>query len=129
MSITFTSKKNYLKRDSATGSTVVSAPSSVAGYGGGFIKARTHTVSHGLGYIPQVRVYFENSDTDGRLYPAGGRRLGVDYVGLDPFGGGDLWCLYEVSDTTLTIYLECDSFFSPTGTRRLYWVIYKDSPL
>lgn len=129
MSIAFTSNKNYLKRDTITGSTTVNAPSSVASYGFGAIKATTHTVDHNLGYIPQVRVYFENSATDGKLYPAGGRRLGVDYVGLDPFAAGDLWCLYEVSSTGLTIYLECDSFFSPTGTRKLYWVIYKDSPV
>lgn len=128
MSIAFTSDKNYLKRDTITGTTSIAAPSSVASYGSGLIKARTHTVTHNLGYIPQVRVYFENSATDGKLYPAGGNRLGVDYVGLDPFGAGDLWCLFEVSTTTLTIYLECDSFFSPTGNRNIYWVIYKDSP-
>lgn len=123
MNTLFTSNKNYLKRDTSTGYTDMAAPTVLA-YSG-YIYSSSYTVNHNLGYIPQVRVYFENSASDGKVYPAGGRRLAYSYTGLNPLGA-DCLCLFEVSTTSLTIYLE--SNLIKTGTRRVYWVIYRDSP-
>lgn len=117
----FRSNKNYLKRDTSTGNALMNAPTTLA-YSG-YIYSSSYTVNHNLGYIPQVRVYFENSATDGKVFPAGGSRLAYSYIGLNPFST-DLLCLFEVTTTTLTIYLESNAI--KTGTRRVYWVIYKD---
>jgi len=116
-----TSNKNYLKRHSSTGQAGVAAPSVASGYGN-FVTA--YPVVHGLGFVPEVRVYFENSASDGKVYPAGGRRLTGDYPGL-PINS--IFCLYEVTTTTLTIYLESNT--SKTGVRNIYWVIYADVPV
>jgi hypothetical protein len=118
----FISDKNLLKRDSSTGSTTLSAPSSVGSWG---TKVVSHTVNHNLGYIPMVRVYY-TPRTDGQIYPATGDRVGGTGLGLS---SPEVFCLWELSTTTLTIYLECNSFDSPTGTRDVYWVIYKDTPV
>lgn len=110
--------KNYLKRDPSSGSTSIAAPSAYTSW---FMYATTYTVAHNLGYIPLARVYFENSATDGKVYPAGGVRNGL-YPGLAY--GTDCYCLYELDENNLTIYLESGT--AQTGNRTIYWVIYKD---
>lgn len=110
--------KNYLKRDTSTGSTSIAAPSSMAPYGA---YVSTHTVAHNLGYIPLVRVFFENSATDGKVYPAGGNRIATVYPGLT---ASDCYCLYDLDENNLTISLEAG--YAKTGMRTIYWVIYKD---
>lgn len=112
--------KNYLKRDSISGSALVAAPSLASGWG---TFASSRPVVHGFGFIPRLRVYFENSATDGKVYPAGGRRLTGGYPGLPP---NSIFCTWEVDETTLTIYLESGT--AKTGSRTVYWVIYKDAP-
>lgn len=114
----FTSQKNYLKRHPLSGSASVSAPSTSIS---GLYYRTTYTITHNLGYVPRIRVYYENSASDGKIYPAGGRRNGGTYVGL-PFNS--IYCLWEATSTTLTIYLE--SATTKTGVRNVYWVIYQD---
>lgn len=118
----FTSQKNYLKRHPSSGSTSMPAPSTLIA---GYLYRSSITIPHNLGYIPKVRVYFENSVSDGKVYPAGGRRLAGTYPGL-PFTG--MYCLWEVTTTDLTIYLESSTAAGPqTGNRTVYWVIYWDT--
>lgn len=115
----FTSQKNYLKRHPLSGSTSLAAPSTLVG---GTYYRSSITIPHNLGYVPRVRVYYENSASDGKVYPAGGRRNGGTYLGL---AFNSIYCLWEVTSTNLTIYLE--SAISQTGSRTIYWVIYWDS--
>lgn len=111
--------KNYMRRHSSTGSATVAAPATLVG---GLYRT-TYTVTHSLGYVPQVRVYFENSASDGKIYPAAGSRVSTVYPGLTL---ADCYCLWEVTSTTLTIYLE--AFSSKVGNRVIYWVVYEDAP-
>lgn len=119
MSFNFTTLKNYLKRDASTGSTVISAPATATGYGSFFT---SHTVNHNLGYIPIVRVYYEPID-NGEIYPACGSRIAGTTTGL---GANPTMCFYELTTTQLIIRLESNT--SKTGTRSIYWIIYKDFP-
>lgn len=115
----FTSQKNYLKRHPSSGSTSLAAPSTLIGF---TYYRSSITIPHNLGYVPRVRVYYENSASDGKVYPAGGRRIGGTYLGL---AFNSIYCLWEATSTDLTIYLE--SAASKTGSRTVYWVIYWDS--
>lgn len=115
----FTSQKNYLKRQPITGSADFLAPTSVGSW---LNYVSTNTINHGLGYVPMVRVYYEPDASNGKVYPATGRRL----AGLGPgLNYGDVMCIWEVDENNLTIYLE--SVAAKTGTRKVYWVIYLDS--
>lgn len=116
----FTSEKNYLKRSPLSGSTSISAPSGSLVYG--YVYQSTFVIPHNLGYIPMVRVYYEPDASNGRVYPATGRRL----AGLGPgLSYGSVMCLWECDENNLTIYLE--SATTKTGSRNIYWVIYLDS--
>lgn len=114
----FTSKKNYLKRD-VSGSASIAAPN-VATAWGSF--QSSYTVNHNLGYIPQIRVYYEESATDNKVYPAGGNQINGVYPGL-PLGS--IFCVWELSTTNLVIYLEANAALA--GNRTIYWVIYLDN--
>jgi hypothetical protein len=118
MSLTLIGSKNYLKRDPSSGKTSISAPTTLGGYG---LYVNSYTVSHNLGYIPRVRVYYENSASDGKLYPAGGSRSSGTYTGLP---ANSIICLWELDTTNLTIYLE--SKVAQVGSRNIYWIIYQD---
>jgi hypothetical protein len=112
--------KSYLRRHESSGTASVAAPSV---YVPAEVLYRTaHEVTHGLGYIPQVRVYYEADASDGKIYPAGGRRLSGEYPGLP---SNSVYCLWELTTTTLTIYLE--SATTKTGSRDVYYVIYEDA--
>lgn len=115
----FTSQKNYLKRHPISGSASISAPSTLVG---GLFYRTSYVVAHNLDYVPKVRVYFKNSASDGKVYPAGGSRLSGLYPGL---AYNSLYCLYEATSTNLTIYLESPA--TQTGSRTIYWVIYMDN--
>lgn len=115
----FTSQKNYLKRHPSSGSASITAPSTLRSWGN---YTTTFTVSHNLGYVPQVRVFYENSASDNKVYPAGGTRLAASYPGI---AGSPIFCLWDVDSTTLTIILESGT--TKTGVRNIYWVVYWDS--
>lgn len=114
----FTTTKNYLKRDASTGTATVSAPSTLVS---GLYRTE-YTIVHDLGYVPLVRVYFESEDND-VIFPA----CGSTVAGFAPgIAVGDTLCTFEVTTTTLVVILFASS--SQTGSRDIYWVIYKDSP-
>ncbi len=119
MTLSLLGRKNVLKRSSVSASISMAAPSALVGSN----RVSSTVITHNLGYIPMVRIYFEQSETDGIVYPAGGNRLLTSYIGL---GGTPIICLYEVDETTLTIYLETDGFSPKTGSRNVHYIIYKD---
>lgn len=122
MSIQFTSEKNYLKRHPSSGNMTVVAPSTLNG--STFMYEKVVTITHNLGYVPMVRVYYEPY-TDGAVWPSTGSRVSGAGPGLSP---GDIMCFWEVSSTVLTISLESDSVYPvKTGSREVYWVIYWDN--
>jgi len=114
----FTTNKNYLKRDSNTGTHLLAAPSTLVGT----IYRSDYTITHDLGYIPVVRVYFE-SDANSDIFPACGSTVGGSAVGISY---GKTLCTYELTTTTLRVILHAAN--TQTGSRNIYWVIYKDSP-
>ena len=113
--IHFTRRKQYLKRSSFCDSVDMAAPSVVAPW---FNYVSTLPIPHNLGYVPDVRVGYEPNN-DGVVYPATGRRLSGTGLGLSP---GDIICLWEVTETELTIYLE--STASHAGTIPVHYIIY-----
>lgn len=117
----YLSDKNVLKRHSSSGSQSVAAPATLTGLGD---YTTSITVSHNLGYLPQVRVYYENSATDNKIYPAGGNRNGGTYLGL---AVNSIYCTYTLTTTALTISLFSNT--SKTGVRNVYYVIYEDTPV
>lgn len=121
MTLSLTGKKNYLKRATSSGTASINAPATATPWVGGTDFYTEYSVIHDLGYVPEVRVYFENSATDGKIYPAGGRRNGGTYAGL---AANSIICLWTVDETVLTITLESNT--SKTGVRNIYFVIYLD---
>jgi hypothetical protein len=121
MSFSYLSDKNVLKRHSSSGSQNMAAPAALTALSD---YTSSTTVTHSLGYIPQVRVYFESSATDGKIYPAGGNRNGGTYPGLP---ANSVYCTFTVTTTTLVLSLFSNT--SKTGTRKVYYVIYEDTPV
>jgi len=115
-------EKNTLKRSTTTGTANIAAPATATPWVGGTDFYTSYTVNHNLGYLPEVRVFFANDASDGKIYPAGGRRLTGFYPGL---AANSIICLWEVTTTTLTITLESNT--SKTGNRDIWWVIYLDT--
>lgn len=115
---TLNGEKNLLKRSTVSSSQDVAAPSVVGAW---FNYVSTVTIPHNLGYVPQVRVFFE-SDAGGKIFPACGRRLAALATGISY---GNVICVYEVDETNLTIYLESAS--AKTGSRKVYYIIYLDN--
>jgi len=117
----YLSDKNVLKRHSSSNSAAISAPATASGLGDFYTNL---TITHGLGYVPQVRVSFESSASDNKIYPAGGNRNGGTYWGLLI---NSVYCTFTVTATTLLISLFSNT--TKTGTRNVYYVIYEDTPV
>lgn len=113
--LSFDSRLNYLKRDTSTGNQTISGPNTLNAW---LNYQSTKTVAHNLGYVPQVRVYYDPYN-NGKLFKATGNRLsgGSSY-------NNSMICVYEVNATNLIISLE--SFFNLGGSVPIYWVIYLD---
>lgn len=114
----FTSEKNVLKRHPISGSMNAAAPSTLSAWSN---YVSTAVIPHNLGYVPRVRVYYEPF-SNGKVYPATGRRLSGTGPGL---GASDVMCLWELDENNLTIYLE--STVSKTTAVPIYWVVYLDN--
>lgn len=107
--LAFYSGVNYMKRDSPSGSDDVGVDS-------------TKTATHSLGYIPFYEVYTEIDDS-GIIW---------NNTKIDKFTGtsstGDVRDNPDVASwtttTDLTIKLSNNS--GSSGTRKVYWLIYKD---
>ena len=115
--VAFSSTVNYLKRDALSGSTALTLPA----YGGNV----SATITHNLGYIPffQVLCDFNN---DGKIWSA----IKInDHTGTSKSGPPDppepslrAWA----TTTTLVIRLDNNTNPTATGTRTVYYVIYRD---
>lgn len=69
------------------------------------------TVSHNLGYIPQFRAYFYNSDDDRWFVP--------------PVATDNILCGYSLDDTELILSMYTTPFLPPpTAGVELKWKIY-----
>lgn len=115
----FLSSLNYLKRSTFCGSATVTLPA----YG----SAVTYTVTHNLGYIPFFATYAELDEVD--TIWSGGKVS--TYTDQDVIAGFSVDPPYPKLDswsdtTTLTIRLDNHTSPTATGTRVIYWVIYKD---
>lgn len=119
--LAFYSDVNYLKRSEFCGHTTVTLPA----YGG----TVEHSIDHNLGYVPFYQVYSE-IDTAGVIWAGGKVSENTDQAFLSGSAADTTYPEIRswITDTTLTIQLI--NFTSPTatGTRELYWLIYKDYP-
>jgi hypothetical protein len=113
----FTGDKNYLKRSPVTGTTTITGPTLLTAW---FTYENNVTITHSLGYIPLVRVYYSPYN-DGRVFSAAGDRTNL----FEPYAN-NISCSYLVSSTSLTIYLS--SPVSNGTSVPLYWVIYLQQP-
>lgn len=116
MTFFFTGDKNYLKRSPATGSTTITGPDTLTAW---LNYESSHTVNHNLGYIPQVRVYYDPYN-DGKVFYGTGDRTSL----FEPYAN-NMSCSWLVTTTSLTIYL--DATTNMGGTVPIYWVIYLDN--
>ena len=120
--IFFTSERNYMKRDSSSGSTAVAAP--VTSAYGGLLYVTNVTITHNLGFIPAYRVYYEPF-IDGVIWPSLGTRL----IGnaTNPLNNGVTGPGLVSWPTSTQLNLQL--FYTTnglTGTYPVYYVIYKD---
>ncbi len=120
--INFWSGKNYMKRDSSSGTLSVAAPS-VSAYGGlNFLT--TTTITHNLGAIPFFRVYYEPFK-DSVIWPPLGDRGSARAENPNNLAHYGPYLVAWADTTTLTLELGYLSN-ALTGTYPLYYVIYKD---
>ena len=122
MNLNFVSNRNYLKRNSSTGSATMAAPTTV--YAGGY--ATLLTINHNLGFPPVFRAYYEPFK-DGVIYPNFSTRSQGQAQNPNAANYGP--CLIAWADSN-NLYLQLYSFFNTfTGTYPVYWVIYQDFAL
>lgn len=119
MTLFFTADKNYLKRSPVSGSTTMNAPNVATAWS----TFETSTViTHNLNSIPLVRVFYEPYADGNVFFRSGQRGLG----GAETYTNG-IACFYQLSTTTLTIFLGSD--VSKVGTIPIYWVIYLENAI
>lgn len=122
----FRSDKNYMKRDPSSGQTVMLGPN-VSQYFGNFY-IREFTVTHGLGYVPFFRAFYEPYQ-DGVLYPI---IHDTDYVLSNPindfvsFLDAAPTLMAEADEMTLKFTLHFPNNSLAAASFPVYWVIYKD---
>lgn len=113
-----TSDNNYLKRiPYLVGTSAVSL--------GGFGTVGTIAVGHNLDYIPFFQIGCD-IDNDGILWS----NNKVDSLTESSLGSNppNVDLVYWITPATLTISIENNTSPASTGTRRVWWVIYKDYP-
>lgn len=120
--LNFWSGKNYMKRDTSTGSTSIAAPLTSA-YGGGLFITQ-FIVTHNLGFIPFFSVFYEPFK-DGIVWEVlGNRNQGLAVNPTNTAATGP-YCIAWPTTTLLTIEIGYDTN-TLTGTYPIYWVIYRD---
>jgi hypothetical protein len=121
--INFWSGKNYMKRDVSSGTASLNAPATPMS--SNYITV--YTITHNLGFIPFVRLYYQPFK-DGAIYNAQGSRINSRVRKIDGTANYGPYCLGTVTSTTLRIEL---GYYTNalTGTYPVYWVIYKDYTL
>lgn len=123
--INFWSGKNYMKRDSTSGTTTLAAPVTAMGAGGYF--RTTAIIGHSLAVVPFCRVFYQPFK-DGVIYPAQGNRLVGTVQKIDGTNNFGPICLATPTSTTLTIEIGFDAN-TLTGSYTVYYVLYKDYAL
>lgn len=120
--INFWTQKNYMKRDSSTGTVNMAAPVTSA-YGGTIFRTQ-QTVTHDLGYIPFFVVYYEPF-LDNVVWPAMGSRLVGDAT--NPRSTSHFGPYLLAWADTIFLHLEIGYFTNTlTGTYPVYYNIYRD---
>lgn len=120
--ILFTTNKNYMKRDSSSGSDTMLGPDTLYwDYG------RDYVIEHNLGYVPIFRVYYEPFG-DGKIVEAFHDSQAYVTDPLNEFGGSadgpTCWASADENNLTITLYYQDDTLQSTEFP--IYWVIYKD---
>lgn len=123
--INFWSGKNYMKRDSTTGSTSIGAPKTLS-YGGA-VYITQYTVTHNLGYVPFFSLFYEPFG-DGVIWEALATRSQSSATNPRNTAQTGPYCLGFASTTTLTIEIGYSSN-TLSANYPIYWVIYKDYQL
>lgn len=121
--ILFTSQKNYMKRDSSSGSDTMLGPNTNET----FYYTRDYTIDHNLGITPLFRVYYEPYN-DGRVMEAYNDGQGYFSDPINTYGGTEdaPVCFTKADNNQLTITLYfLDSSLSASSFP-IYWVIYRD---
>jgi hypothetical protein len=118
--INFWSGKNYMKRDSSSGSQAVAAPATLLL--GNYVTITP--IPHNLGFVPMFRTYYEPFQ-NGVIYPPMGNRI-VGETLVNGVSGPYLVCWADATN----IYLELGYWKNTlTGTYLIYYVIYRDYAL
>lgn len=112
----FFSGANYMKRDAISGQETLTL--------GAFGATTTKTAEHNLGYIPFYEVHTEIDDDDTiwhstKVYDITETSLGGQ---MPPDPILTTW----ITTTDLTINLDNTTDPAASGTREVYWLIYKD---
>lgn len=123
--INFWSEKNYLKRDSSTGSTSVAAPATSAYLGGLYITQLV--IPHTLGIIPYHKVYYE-AFNDNVIWEATSSRLVGNFINPRNTAQTGPYCISWADTTAVTIELGYTNN-TLTGNYPVYYVIYRDYAL
>jgi len=112
----FHSGTNYMKRSTFCGSATITLPA----YG----STVSYTVTHNLGYIPFFQIFSDIDNTDSIWTPYKlDQYTDTGLSGVDPAVPRlDSW----VTTTTLVISITNNTSPTATGTRAIYWLIYKD---
>lgn len=113
--LNFLSFANYLKRDESSGTQSMLLKTT-----GDLLT--THEVTHDLTYIPFVDVFYESA-ADGILWN-GTKIHTYTETSLSGYTEPHPHLYYWITDTKLTIQLYNAS--SASGSRQVYWLIYKD---
>lgn len=125
MSILFTSQKNFMKRDSSSGSDTMLGPNTSRFFGSFY--TRDYAINHNLGYAPMFRAFYEPYG-DGRIMEI---YNDTQYWLADPpndFTGTEVApTIMALSGTnTLTLRMFFINNTLETVSYPIYWVIYRD---
>lgn len=114
--LSFLSSLNYMKRDSSVGSAAMTI--------GGAGVTVTKTIAHNLGYIPFYEIYTEIDNAgivwnNTKIYSVTDTSSGASQP---PDADVTSW----IDTANLTINLVNNSSPNATGSRTVYWLIYRD---
>lgn len=120
--VNFWTGKNYMKRDSSTGTVSIAAPVTSA-YGGALFRTQ-QIITHNLGIVPFFEAYYEPFK-DSVVWPAMGSRLGSSAVNPRSTSTFGPYLIAWADATFLTLEI---GYFNNTltGTYPAYFTIYKD---
>lgn len=119
--INFWSEKNYLKRDTSTGSQSIAAPVTPGLFG---LYVTQLIIPHTLGIIPYHKIYYEPFQ-DGVIWEATASRLNPTFINPRNTAQSGPYCISWPDNLSVTIELGYNAN-TLTGTYPIYYVIYRD---